>query len=322
MPYYPERKPAGPAGGDKPDQTAEKRRRLLRLALVVFSCLLVGYGSARLIIYLGELNASRNTAGELRQIHDEAEIETASPVPEAKAFPSASPVPEPEASPIPGTPAPESGKNSGILPPVPYPDGPAASDRFRRLRKKSEYIIGWIQFDDIDEPVVQKDNTFFLNHDALGKKNSNGAIFLDSEIYLSTRPYTLILYGHNMKSGNMFGKLKKYKESAYFFRNRIITFDSLYEEGQYAVFSVMEMNTLPGTALWFDFWSLNSTRADVREKAIRTAEERSAVRSTLDVRADEQLLVLVTCLDGDTERLLVVARRLREGETAESLAVR
>ena len=304
------------------ERDPEKRRWLFRLALVVVSCLLAGYGSARLIIYLGELNASRNTSAELRQIHDETETETASPATEAEIIPSVSPVPVPEASPAAGTPAPERVRSSGTLPPVPYPEGPAASDRFRRLRKKSEYIIGWIHFDDIDEPVVQKDNTFFLNHDALGKKNSNGAIFMDSEIYLSTRPYTLILYGHNMKSGNMFGKLKKYKESAYFFRNRIITFDSLYEEGQYAVFSVMEMNTLPGTALWFDFWSLNSPRADVREKAIRTAEERSAVRCTLDVRADEQLLVLVTCLDGDTERLLVVARRLREGETAESLAVR
>ena len=320
MPYYPERKPAEPAGGKEPERDPEKRRRLFRLALVVVSCLLAGYGSARLIIYLGELNASRNTSAELRQIHEEAE--TAAPAPETENIAAVSPVPDPVISPSPESPAPERVRSGETLPPMPYPNGPAASDRFRGLRKKSEYIIGWIHFDDIDEPVVQKDNTFFLNHDALGKKNSNGAIFLDSEIYLSTRPYTLILYGHNMKSGNMFGKLKKYRDSAYFFRNRIITFDSLYEEGQYAVFSVMDMNTVPGTALWFDLWSLNSPRADVREKAIRTAEERSAVRCTLDVRADEQLLVLVTCLDGDTERLLVVARRLREDETPESLVIR
>lgn len=39
-----------------------------------------------------------------------------------------------------------------------------------------------------------------------------------------------------MKSGNMFGRLRKYKESAYFNSHRIITFDTLYEDGQYAVF--------------------------------------------------------------------------------------
>ena len=53
-------------------------------------------------------------------------------------------------------------------------------------------------------PAAQKDNTFFLKHDALGKRNSNGTIFLDEGIRLFTRrSYTLFLYGHNMKSGNM-----------------------------------------------------------------------------------------------------------------------
>ena len=96
------------------------------------------------------------------------------------------------------------------------------------------------------EAVAQKDNTFFLNHDATEKRNSNGAIFLDSGIFLTTRPYTMNLYGHNMKSGNMFGRLKKNKESAYFYKHRIITFDTLYEDGKYAVFAVMEMDTTPG----------------------------------------------------------------------------
>jgi len=83
----------------------------------------------------------------------------------------------------------------------------------------------------------------------------------------------------------------------------------------------MEMNTLPGTALWYNLWSLNTdSRAD-REEAIRTLERRSAVSSTLDVRADDQLL-LVTCLDGDTERLVAAARRLRNNETADSLVLR
>ena len=31
----------------------------------------------------------------------------------------------------------------------------------------------------------------------------------------------------------MFGRLRKYKESAYFNSHRIITFDTLYEDGQY-----------------------------------------------------------------------------------------
>ena len=125
-----------------------------------------------------------------------------------------------------------------------------------------------------------------------------------------------------MKSGNMFGRLKKYKESPYFYKHRIISFDTLYEEGLYAVFAVMEMDTVPGSALWYDLWSLNTdSRAD-REKAIRALEGRSVIRSALDVQADDQLLLLITCLDGDTERLVVAARRLRDGEAADNPVLR
>ena len=120
----------------------------------------------------------------------------------------------------------------------------------------------------------------------------------------------------------MFGRLKKYKESAYFYKHRIITFDTLYEDGKYAVFAVMEMDTTPGTARWYDLWSLNADNYAEREAAIRALERRSVISSALDVQADEQILLLVTCLDGDTERLVVAARRLREGETENNLIIR
>ncbi|MER2144242.1 MAG: hypothetical protein ABS888_10595, partial [Eubacteriales bacterium] len=89
-----------------------------------------------------------------------------------------------------------------------------------------------------------------------------------------------------------------------------------------AVFAVMEMSTVPGVARWYDLWSLATDNAADREKAIRALEKRSAVSSALDVRADDQLLLLVTCLDGDTERLVVAARRLRDGETEDCLAMK
>lgn len=322
MPYYPEYKPAETGEAEKQKKAAEKKRKLLLLSFAVVFCLLIGYGAVRLVLYQSELEASRETSRELQEIYRRPETEARLTAPEMTEIPQAvsTEIPAPEAPTV----SPASDIQTDMLLPVQYPDNPELkiSDRFRAMRKKSQYIVGWLSFDETDEAVVQKDNTFFLNHDATGRKNSNGAIFLDSEIRLTNRPYTLILYGHNMKSGNMFGKLKKFKESTYFFRHRIITFDSLYEEGQYAVFAVLEVDTVPGTWQWFDLWSLAADRIGEREKAIRTLEKRSAVSSSLDVRADDQILLLVTCLDGDTERLIVAARRLRDGETADNLTIR
>ena len=321
MPYYPERKPE--STGVRQKTVTEKRRRLLRLSVAAVSCLLVLYGSVRLVLYYTDLNASRNTARELQEIQRQAE--TAEPAAQDPPVVPASPAPDtaerlPEAS----APPADRDADDGLLRPVAYPDNPLPmiSERFLKLKRKSEYIVGWLSMDGVEEAVAQKGNTFFLNHDATGKRNGNGAIFLDEGISLSTRPYTLILYGHNMKSGNMFGSLRKYKDSAYFQKHRIITFDSMYEEGRYAVFAVLEMDTAPGVARWYDLWSLTTNSREKREEAIRTLERRSAVSSALDVQAEDQLLLLVTCLDGDTERLVVAARRLREGETENSLVIR
>lgn len=74
------------------------------------------------------------------------------------------------------------------------------------------------------------------------------------------------------------------------------------------MFAVMEISTTPGVARWFDLWSLTTDIYENREEAIRTLERRSVISSALDVQADDQILLLVTCLDGDTERLVVAAR--------------
>ncbi len=175
--------------------------------------------------------------------------------------------------------------------------------------------------DALEEAVVLKDNTFFLTHDVYGKKNANGAIFADSGLNLMTRPYTIFLFGHNMKSGNMFGRLKKYKESAYYFKHRIITFDSEYEDGKYAVFAVADINTEPGTLTYYNLWSLESNRIDEREEALNKLLSRSVHANMLDVQPDEQLLVLVTCDQKETDRLVVAARRLRDGESENHLTL-
>ena len=313
MPYYPGIKPDEPAR----EQETQKRpahswlRRLLPYAFLLMAV----YGAVRLVWYGTELSASRETSRELQQIHEETEQLTEIPMPEAE---------EPTPSPLPAKTEPPEKKAGGILQAVAYPNNSSlkVSDRFVRLRKKSGYIVGWLSLDSVDEAVVLKDNTFFLNHDAEGNRNSNGAIFLDAGTNLLTRPYTVYLYGHNMKSGNMFGRLKKYLDSAYCYRHRIITFDSLYEDGKYAVFAAAEFSTVPGKATYYDLWSLDSKDTEKREQAIRRLSAISPYNTLLDVRADEQILLLVTCIDEDTDRLVVAARRLREDETETSLSLR
>ncbi len=332
MPYFPERKPEVPEEvpeerkAEQPKERPETDRRLWLVLLCLFTVLTV-YGAIRLIAYGFDYSASRNTSRELQEVYKEAEptetpapaiTETAVPTPIVTATPAVTATPVPQETLV------SEEIESNELPPVPYPDNPGlqVSGRFTRLGKLSRYIVGWLSMDGLEEAVVQKDNTYFLTHDATGKKNSNGAIFLDEDTDLRTRPYSLIMFGHNMKSGNMFGRLRKYMDRKYLQQHRIIQFDTLYEEGKYAVFTAEKISTVPGTALYYDLWSLNSTDREKREQAIRRLNILADWDSMLDVQADDQILVLVTCVDEDTDRLVVAARRLRESETEEHLTLR
>ena len=317
MPYYPERRPDPYAEERKRIEEAAARKKRRRLALAAVFALMILYSVIRLIAYGAEYYSSRETSQSLYELYEEPTEAVTAPT----AVPTAIPVtsaPQQEAV----TPEPEP-TQSMILEPVPYPNNPGLkmSERFRKLKKKSSYIIGWLSMDALEEAVVLKDNTYFLTHDVYGKKNANGAIFTDSGINLLTRPYTIYLFGHNMKSGNMFGRLKKYKESAYFYKHRIITFDSEYEDGRYAVFAVAEINTEPGDRNYFNLWALDSNRVDEREEALKQLFARSFHANMLDVQPDEQLLILVTCDHKETDRLLVAARRLRDGESENNLTL-
>ena len=162
--------------------------------------------------------------------------------------------------------------------------------------------------------VVQRDHTFYMDHDALKNKNRNGAIFLDVSVSLETRPYTLLLYGHNMKSGAMFGGLRNYENPNYCARNRFISFSSLYEEGRYVIFAAGRIGIEEGQPDYIDPFSMLSDNAEERAEMIDRLKKASAWSGSVDVSPEDQLLILVTCVDDDDHRRVVAARRLREGE--------
>ena len=300
--------------------TRFRRFRRERLALIVLSAALIVFGLVKLIHYGADHAASRRTSDALRQVYREE-------TPEETVLLTASPAP---ATPVPATPAPTVARATPVFiaSPVPgleavaYPGNPGLTvgSRFKALRKQNRDIVGWLNIGDLlDEAVVQRDEVFYMDHDTLGNKNVNGAIFLDSGISLKTRPYTLILYGHNMKTGAMFGCLRNFENAAYYRRYPFITFDSMYEEGRYVIFAVGSVSTESHARHYVDLFALTSTDIRERQTAIDALKAASVHTCVIDVRPEDQLLILVTCVEKDEERRVVAARRIRDGEDEKEL---
>ena len=211
--------------------------------------------------------------------------------------------------------------DSDLLQFKPAAGDPDSNPTLQELQAINPDVCGWLTIDEmIDEAVVQRDNAYYLNRDYRGYHNVNGAIFLEETCDLSTRPYTLMLYGHNMKTGAMFGSLRNYENMTYYRNNPFITFDTAYEDGRYVIFAVSTVSLDRLDDRYVDFAKLNADWIDQRSEALDALMSCSLYRTAPDVTPQDQLLLLITCVDDDEERRVVAARRLRPDETEESLA--
>ena len=288
-----------------------------RLLAVLPGAVLLLFGVISLIGYGRDWIGTRNTSKELQTVYYDAptdeptlttEAPSSTPAPKETAVPTVSPVPT-------SSPAPR-------LEAMAYPNNPklTISSRFKALLRESKYIMGWVNMGKlVDEPVMQRDDVFYLTHDAAGKENVNGAIFLEASIGIKTRPYTYILYGHNMKTGAMFGSLRNYENRNFYHADPFITFDTLYEDGRYVIFAVGSISTEEYGRHYVDFHNLKSTDREKRQASIDALISASVFTCPIDVQVDDQILLLVTCTEKDQDRRVVVARRVRDGEDEATL---
>ncbi len=300
-----------------PKKPKNSRKWFLWGAIGLFAAVAL-YGMIRLAGYGLDWFSSRQTSQELRDIASRAEEKTGNLLEDAdpeinarKDLPTAAPSPAevPMSAAAAGM---ASTENTALLPQVTYPAGMQVNPKIQALRKKSEYIVGWLTMEGVDEAVVLRDNTYFLNHDALGHRNDNGALFLDEGTELLNRPYTFLIYGHNMKTGAMFGNLRKFEESSYCYQHRFVQFDTLFETGEYEIFAVSIISLVPGLSRYLSLLDLESPVRSTRRAAIHTLQSLSSVPALTRVSEEDQLLLLITCVGNDDERLVVAARRLEE----------
>lgn len=200
---------------------------------------------------------------------------------------------------------------------------PPVQESFSELLGYNADTVGFLQIGDIVSlPVVQRvnDNEYYLTHTFSGAESAEGALFLDGMNLLVPEDDCLIVYGHNMQNGTMFGDLKLYRE-LYFLRGcPPVAFDTIYENRLYAPFAVFIASMEAGDANYFDVRQFVFDESDFNA-FVSSLRARSEYDVPIDVRYGDSLLLLVTCDNAEADgRLIVAFRALREDETSESVA--
>jgi sortase B len=192
---------------------------------------------------------------------------------------------------------------------------------FAALKEINPDIIGWIKIPgtQTDNPVLQSKNdpNFYLSHDFYGQPNRLGAIYMDAANTIgSTQDTNLTLYGHHAIKGTMFGELKSYLGLSFYKQHPTFTFDTLYEQSDWAVFAVFVVSANTDDPAFFDWRTANFDGDDAFNSFIAQCKQHSMITTTVDVSPGDRIVNLATCsYEFENARLVVFARQLRPGET-------
>ena len=188
------------------------------------------------------------------------------------------------------------------------------------LHAQNTDLVAWLTIDNVlDLPVVYRDNSYYLTHDFNGNKSTAGTIFLDENHPMTERTQNLLLHGHNMKDGTMFGRLAQYEKNLdYLKAHAFIDFSTLWHQERYVIFAVLNVSLDTDSSRFLDYFSHPTFNSDKEfESYIRRVQLSSLYAIPMDVQPSDALLTLSTCLDDD--RLVILARRQRGGESSASL---
>ncbi len=181
---------------------------------------------------------------------------------------------------------------------------------FHALRQENEDIVAWIYCADtpIHYPIVQSgDNSYYLRRLLNGNYNTSGTIFLDYRCSPEFTDFNSIIYGHHMKSGEMFGTLPKYKEQAYYDEHPVMYL--LTPEHNYMVKLIAGYITPSDSGTY----SLPKT-AEEKKTFLEQAVQKSTFISNVSASEADIFVTLSTCSYEYNNARYVVVGKLTEIE--------
>lgn len=200
---------------------------------------------------------------------------------------------------------------------------------YKALYQKNKDLIGWLKIDGtkIDYPVMQtmEDENYYLDKDFDKKKSSGGCLIMDTDSVVGsgtmaadyqngTSPSdNLIIHGHTMKNGEMFGELPGYVSEEYGRKHSIICFDSLYEHRKYQLIAVFYSQVFYADQDVFKYYKF--FQAETQEEFddwYTNIKEMSLYDTGVNAKLGDEFITLSCCsYQVEDGRFVVVAKRIK-----------
>lgn len=277
------------------------------LAIVALACLLTA-------IYLLLRGAAddRHTTASVDALRPGTTEATEAPTPTTA---PATPKPTSAPSPAPATPSP-----TATLTPTPTAT-PAVENPYKQSFLANSDMAGWLVIPGtgVDYPVMWTpgDENYYLYRDFDGSENKNGSLILDTDSSLDPLTTNLIIHGHNMRSGAMFGNLTDYESQEFYEEHKQIILHTEECQRNYEVIAVFRSQVYRKSDNVFKFYKF--FQADTQEEFddfYKNIKELSLYDTGVTAEFGDRFITLSTCVyHVEQGRFVVVAKETDPGDS-------
>ena len=195
--------------------------------------------------------------------------------------------------------------------------------KYAKLYAENQDFVGYLHIEgsEVDFPVVQGyDDDEYLEKSFFGEYTKYGCPFMTYRNNPKTLDMNTVIYGHNMKDGSLFATLEQYLTLEGYKEAPVISFNTLYQDFNFKIISVMITNIYPeddnGYVFPYYWTNLNSTLNYTTY--LNQLTQRSLYDTGVNVLPTDRLITLSTCYDVfEDSRLVVVGRLVRPGESSQ-----
>lgn len=185
------------------------------------------------------------------------------------------------------------------------------------LKMENQDVKGWLQIDNtiIDYPILQgTDNDYYLKHNYKKEYAKYGSIFAKNECDFLDPFSNIIIYGHNMKDGQMFNELLKYIDKNFYNEHKTIKVATEQGENEYSIVSVFKSRVFyqdeENVFRFYNYTRLNN--AEDYNTFIENCKKIQLYDTSTSAEYGEQLVTLITCeYSQENGRFVVVAKKVR-----------
>ena len=181
---------------------------------------------------------------------------------------------------------------------------------FNKLKEQNNETIAWLKVSNtnVEYPVVKgTNNSFYLNHSFDKSNNSAGWIFADYRNKFDNTDKNIVIYGHNIRDGSMFGSMLNIL-NAKWYENEENTNITLYTENEKCMYKVFSIYKIENE----DYYIKTEFKNDNEfEDFIKTLKKKSIKDFNVDVSKDDNILTLSTCANNNKYRVVLHAKKVK-----------